>query len=66
MKKCVLCRSQLAETEKNNPQPLRKKGKCCDLCNLTRVLPVRTGLISIKDMNKRIVELRKMKIGRWK
>lgn len=40
---CVLCKKE-CEGWGNNPAPLRKKGKCCDSCNIkvvnARVLAV--------------------------
>ena len=40
--KCVLCKEHLSGTPYgNNPQPIRKKGKCCDRCNNDKVIPAR-------------------------
>ena len=40
--KCVLCKEHLSGTPYgNNPQPIRKKGKCCDRCNHDKVIPAR-------------------------
>ena len=40
--KCVLCKEHLSGTRfGNNPQPIRKKGKCCDRCNNDKVIPAR-------------------------
>lgn len=32
----------------NNPDPIKKKGRCCDECNADQVIPVRLGLDNIK------------------
>jgi len=41
---CVLCKKHLSGTPYgNNPQPIRKKGKCCDRCNNDKVIPARMG-----------------------
>jgi len=40
--KCILCKEHLSGTPYgNNPQPIRKKGKCCDRCNNDKVIPAR-------------------------
>ena len=44
--KCVLCKEHLSGTPYgNNPQPIRKKGKCCDRCNNDKVIPARMKLV---------------------
>lgn len=40
---CVLCKGHLSNPYGNNPQPVRKRGKCCDKCNYNKVLPARMG-----------------------
>ena len=48
---CVLCGGSLeanargAWLEGNNPTPLADEGECCDICDLTRVLPARLSLM---------------------
>lgn len=40
--KCVICKEHFSGTRfGNNPQPIRKKGKCCDKCNNDKVIPAR-------------------------
>jgi hypothetical protein len=40
--KCVICKEHFSGTRfGNNPQPIRKKGKCCDRCNHDKVIPAR-------------------------
>lgn len=38
-KKCCLCGGEY-NGYGNNPEPL-KKGRCCDKCNITKVVPAR-------------------------
>ena len=45
---CVLCGGSLEANARDprwtlgaNPAPLADEGKCCDICDLTRVLPAR-------------------------
>ena len=44
--KCVIC-SELIIGFGNNPEPIKKNGKCCDNCNSHKVIPARLGIISI-------------------
>jgi len=44
--KCVICKQE-EFGHGNNPNPISDYGKCCDLCNLNIVLPLR-----IKKLNK--------------
>ena len=41
--KCCLCGRDLPEQHpgRNNPYPLAKKGSCCGICNITKVIPAR-------------------------
>ena len=38
---CCLCKTKDTVGYGNNPSPFKNKGKCCDECNLTKVLPAR-------------------------
>jgi len=45
-KNCIICDNKLKETTEpymdgNNPEPIAEKGRCCDDCNETYVIPVR-------------------------
>ena len=40
---CVICKS-FCSGFGNNPQPVEKKGRCCDWCNTLIVIRVRCGL----------------------
>lgn len=41
---CVLCDKTWYGLG-NNPAPLKKRGLCCNKCNLERVLPARLNLM---------------------
>ena len=45
MKKCVICKKEI-EGFGHNPDPVKKKGRCCDKCNFTVVLPSRIKLLN--------------------
>jgi hypothetical protein len=46
---CVLCGEELQDfgnyQEGNNPSPLAYIGRCCDECDLEKVLPARCNLL---------------------
>jgi|SaaInlV_100m_DNA_2_1039680.scaffolds.fasta_scaffold59081_4 hypothetical protein len=53
---CVLCNEDIrgevidgiARVYGHNPAPLSNEGKCCDECNITKVIPARiSGVIKI-------------------
>lgn len=41
--KCVICNGELPEgyPGRNNPQPVKESGECCDRCNSDFVIPIR-------------------------
>jgi hypothetical protein len=41
---CCICKEYLEMPFGNNPHPIRKRGKCCDECNYSKVLPTRMSL----------------------
>lgn len=41
---CVICRNEIEQEFGNNAWPVQE-GKCCDLCNATKVIPARISLI---------------------
>ena len=48
---CVLCQAECENEWGNNPAPIlhRDLGVCCDVCNMTKVIPARLyGLSRIK------------------
>ena len=49
--KCCLCKKQIEVkgtwTSGNNANPI-KNGRCCDLCNATKVIPTRFNLYLLK------------------
>lgn len=44
---CVFCKKKGTGYD-NNPATLKKKGQCCDDCNLNKVLPERIKIMSGK------------------
>ncbi len=38
--KCCICEKPITDYG-NNPQPIKKEGRCCDICNMTIVIPSR-------------------------
>ena len=38
--KCILCKVSF-DGYGNNPQPVKRTGRCCDTCNLSKVIPAR-------------------------
>tara|TARA_Y100001938_G_scaffold81163_1_gene111903 strand:- start:317 stop:502 length:186 start_codon:yes stop_codon:yes gene_type:complete len=49
MKRCCLCKDEI-EGHGHNPVPLyNKEGRCCGVCNLTRVIPARLQLKNFRD-----------------
>jgi len=49
--KCCICKKEIkkkgSQSRGSNAEPL-KKGKCCDNCNTTKVIPARLALIGGK------------------
>ena len=43
---CCLC-EVIAVGYGNNPQPIKKEGRCCDECNADQVIPARFELTKI-------------------
>lgn len=50
-KKCILCGKPYIGYG-NNPEPLANKGKCCDLCNTTKVIPERVRIAQGKNLKE--------------
>lgn len=44
---CCLCGAEVKDSYGNNPYPLNKSldDRCCDRCNVTKVIPARLVLI---------------------
>tara|TARA_R100000808_G_C2127337_1_gene137322 strand:+ start:538 stop:732 length:195 start_codon:yes stop_codon:yes gene_type:complete len=54
MKNCAICKREFLEFG-NNPWPIKKKGRCCDKCNISKVIPARLLLLEFNtstDINK--------------
>lgn len=47
--KCCLCGGPILTPYGNNPQPLSEMGRCCDTCNVTKVIPARMGGIGVDN-----------------
>jgi len=45
--KCIFCNLEF-QGHGNNPNPVEKRGRCCNNCNATIVIPAR-----IKDMEEK-------------
>lgn len=41
---CCICKQHMETPFGNNPHPIRKRGKCCEECNTTKVIPARMSL----------------------
>jgi len=53
---CCVCGAEECEGYGNNPDPVKKKGRCCDVCNTTKVIPARiTSLSTTKKVDRRRV-----------
>lgn len=50
--KCCICGCECESKYGNNAQPL-KEGICCDVCNMTKVIPLRFGFIQSKGKSKK-------------
>jgi len=49
--RCIICR-HFSNGWGNNPAPLKKRGRCCDVCNTVRVIPARVMMMMRhKDQN---------------
>lgn len=42
---CCFCGHKFSTKEMNNAEPVIEKGKCCDDCNKTEVIPYRLGIL---------------------
>jgi len=40
---CVMCNAPIIDYG-NNPWPLAEDGRCCDNCNITKVVPARINM----------------------
>lgn len=42
--KCCICGKEV-EGFGNNPEPVKHEGRCCDVCNVTFVIPARVNMM---------------------
>jgi hypothetical protein len=47
--KCSICFNTLNSEFGNNAEPVNN-GRCCDICNITVVIPARLNIIRSKEM----------------
>lgn len=45
---CCICGKEI-EGYGNNPVPVRNSGKCCDECNVNKVIPARNKNLKIRN-----------------
>lgn len=50
-KKCCICGKKFIGYG-NNPDPIKKKGKCCNECNETKVIPARITQMCLKEKSE--------------
>lgn len=63
---CCICKGHLSNPYGNNPQPVRKRGKCCDKCNYDKVLPARMGgLINFGSWEEHLLQEKVMAIASY-
>lgn len=49
--KCCIC-GKPVEGHGNNPAPVKASGRCCNSCNITKVIPARLNYtLSLKEKN---------------
>ena len=51
---CCLCGKKVTGSFGNNPWPLSNdiNERCCDACNMTKIIPARLGIIQANRENK--------------
>ena len=49
--RCCLCHAYFTGYG-NDPFPVKSKGRCCDLCNFTKVIPARINAIKGQEVTK--------------
>ena len=49
--KCILCK-KACRGYGNNPDPVIKNGRCCDVCNSTKVIPARMEQLSKSEVEE--------------
>lgn len=51
--KCCICGQEIVDGFGNNPWPIKDKGECCDLCNISVVLKARLNMINNKKKGEK-------------
>ena len=49
---CCICGKEVDEYG-NNPFPVKDTGKCCNKCNIEKVIPMRISLLISKEEEER-------------
>lgn len=58
---CVFCKDMCETEYGNNPSPIVSKGKCCNNCNETIIIPARMGMIEVETKDFGFVIKKKKK-----
>lgn len=51
--KCCICGKEIVDGFGNNPWPVKDKGECCDLCNISIVLKARLNMLNNKKKGEK-------------
>ena len=51
--KCCICGQEIVDGFGNNPWPVKDKGECCDLCNISVVLKARLNMLNNKKKGEK-------------
>ena len=51
--KCCICGQEIIDGFGNNPWPVKDKGKCCDLCNMSVVIKARLNMLNNKKKGEK-------------
>lgn len=59
---CCLCGQECENQWGNNPYPLsdNEKDRCCDICNMAKVVPARLGMVNTKSEEEKEEENKNM------
>lgn len=49
---CCICGTKIVGKHGNNPWPVKDKGQCCDICNITVVLKKRIEMLNQRKEEK--------------
>ena len=63
--KCCFCNKPILEKESNDPWPLKYEGRCCQECNINRVVKARRIALGSFKTNKQITMANIIKQSRY-